>query len=148
MGMSAGGGKGGANSEINVTPLVDVCLVLLIIFMVMVPRKVPELSVRIPPESKSKTPPNPTAEKPLVIGLSDEGAITLNKKPMKDEALGKELERQLEPRDKKAVFVDFDPKAEYGKAVEIIDLARRSGAEVVGIMRDKDYKMPETLKRI
>jgi len=147
MGMSAGGGKGGANSEINVTPLVDVCLVLLIIFMVMVPRKVPELSVRIPPESKSNKPPNPTDEKPLVIGLAENGAITLNTKAMKEEALGKEIERQLETRDKKAVFVDFEAKAKYGKAVELVDLARRSGAEVVGIMRDKDYKMPETLQR-
>ena len=46
MSMSAGGGGGGAKSEINVTPLVDVCLVLLIIFMVLVPRNVPEISVR------------------------------------------------------------------------------------------------------
>ena len=71
MGMSAGGSSGGgAKSDINVTPLVDVCLVLLIIFMVMVPRNVPEISVRIPPESKTRRPPPPGAEKPLVIGLS------------------------------------------------------------------------------
>ncbi|MBV1859892.1 MAG: biopolymer transporter ExbD [Nannocystaceae bacterium] len=147
MSMSAGGGKGGANSDINVTPLVDVCLVLLIIFMVMVPRNVPELSVRIPPESKTTKPPNPTDEKPLVIGLAENGAISLNKNVILEAALGKELERQLEPRDKKAVFVDFEGKAKYGKAVELVDLARRSGAEIVGIMRDKDYKMPETLRR-
>lgn len=146
MSMSAGG-KGGANSEINVTPLVDVCLVLLIIFMVMTPRNVPELSVRIPPESKTTKPPNPTDEKPLVIGLAENGAITLNTKVLKEAAMGKELERQLKDRDKKAVFVDFEEKAKYGKAVELVDLARRSGADIVGIMRDKDYKMPETLRR-
>ncbi len=147
MGMSAGGGKGGANSDINVTPLVDVCLVLLIIFMVMVPRNVPELSVRIPPESKTTKPPNPTDEKPLVVGLAENGAISLNKNAIKEAALGKELERQLEPRDKKAIFVDFEDKAKYGKAVELVDLARRSGADIVAIMRDKDYKMPDTLRR-
>lgn len=146
MSMSAGG-KGGANSEINVTPLVDVCLVLLIIFMVMTPRNVPELSVRIPPESKTTKPPNPTDEKPLVIGLAENGAITLNTKVLKEAAMGKELTRQLKDRDKKAVFVDFEEKAKYGKAVELVDLARRSGADIVGIMRDKDYKMPETLRR-
>ena len=64
MGMSAGGSSGGAKSDINVTPLVDVCLVLLIIFMVMVPRNVPEISVQIPPESKTRRPPPPGAEKP------------------------------------------------------------------------------------
>lgn len=146
MGMSAGGGKGGANSEINVTPLVDVCLVLLIIFMVMVPRKVPELSVRIPPESKTKKPPNPSDESPLVIGLSEEGAISLNRNPTKETQLAEEITRQLEFREKKVVFVNFDDKAEYGRAVELMDLAKRAGAEVVGIMREKDYKMPETLK--
>ena len=146
MSMAAGG-KGGANSDINVTPLVDVCLVLLIIFMVMTPRNVPELSVRIPPESKSTKPPNPTDEKPLVIGLAENGAITLNTKVLEKGALGKELELQLKDRDKKAVFVDFEGKAKYGKAVELVDLARRSGANIVGILRDKDYKMPETLRR-
>lgn len=146
MSMSAGG-KGGANSEINVTPLVDVCLVLLIIFMVMTPRNVPELSVRIPPESKTTKPPPPTAEKPLVIGLAENGAITLNTKVYNEAAVGKELARQLKDRDKKAVFVDFEEKAKYGKAVELVDLARRSGADIVGIMRNKDYKMPETLRR-
>lgn len=146
MSMAAGG-KGGANSDINVTPLVDVCLVLLIIFMVMTPRNVPELSVRIPPESKTTKPPNPTDEKPLVIGLAENGAITLNTKVLEKGALGTELKRQLKERDKKAVFVDFEGKAKYGRAVELVDLARRSGADIVGIMRDKDYKMPETLRR-
>ena len=67
-------------NEISVTPLVDVCLVLLIIFMVLVPRNVPEISVRVPPESKQRQ--KPPTEEPLVIGLSSEGAITLNKNPI------------------------------------------------------------------
>ena len=145
MGMSAGGGKGGAKSEINVTPLVDVCLVLLIIFMVMVPRNVPEISVRIPPESKVKRPP-PKTDTTLVVGMTEDGGLLLNRNPIEKEKLGEDIARQLEGRDKRVVFVDFHEKAKYGDAVEIVDLVKSSGADVVAIMKDKNYKMPETLK--
>ena len=136
MSMSAGGSKGGAKSEINVTPLVDVCLVLLIIFMVLVPRNVPEISVRVPPESKQRQ--KPPTEEPLVIGLSAEGAITLNKNAIDKTKLAETIGNQLKFRDKKVVFIDFDDKAKYGAAVEILDLAKASGAEVLGIIKPKD----------
>lgn len=145
MGMSAGGGGGGAKSDINVTPLVDVCLVLLIIFMVMVPRTVPEISVRVPPESKNKQRQKPTQET-LVIGLTKDGGITLNRNPLDRTRLADEIRRQLEARDKKVVFIDFDDDAKYGVAVEILDLAKQSGAEVLGVMKKKDQPTPDTLK--
>ncbi|MEX1362190.1 MAG: biopolymer transporter ExbD [Nannocystaceae bacterium] len=145
MGMSAGGGGGGAKSDINVTPLVDVCLVLLIIFMVMVPRTVPEISVRVPPESKNKQRQKPTQET-LVIGLTKDGGITLNRNPLDRTRLAEEIRRQLEARDKKVVFIDFDDDAKYGVAVEILDLAKQSGAEVLGVMKKKDQPTPDTLK--
>jgi biopolymer transport protein ExbD len=144
MSMSAGK-KGGANSEINVTPLVDVCLVLLIIFMVMVPRKVPELSVRVPPESKTPHRQKPTQET-LVVGLDKNGGLTLNRNPIDRTRLAEEIGRQLEVRDKKVVFVDFDDDAKYGTAVEVLDLAKQAGAEVLGIMKNKDKKTPDTLR--
>ena len=143
MSMSTGGGKG-AKSEINVTPLVDVCLVLLIIFMVMVPRNVPEISVRVPPDAKTKQQPN-RSEEPLVIGLSKDGAITLNRNPTDEVKLAETITRQLEFRDKKVVFIDFEDEAKYGAAVDLLDLAKRSGAEVLGIMKPKDRKTPDKL---
>ncbi|MBX7082762.1 MAG: biopolymer transporter ExbD [Nannocystaceae bacterium] len=136
MGMSTGGGKG-AKSDINVTPLVDVCLVLLIIFMVMVPRNVPEISVRVPPESKMQQRKPPT-EEPLVIGLSEEGALTLNKAPTDKTKLAEQITKQLEFREKKVVFIDFADKAKYGEAVDVLDLAKRAGAEVLGVIKPKD----------
>jgi biopolymer transport protein ExbD len=144
MGMSMGGG-GGAKSDINVTPLVDVCLVLLIIFMVMVPRNVPEISVRIPPESKQRQI-KPPSEEPLVIGMNKEGGMTLNRTPIDKTKLSDELRRQLEFREKKAVFVDFDDDVKYGLAVDVLDVAKRAGAEVLGIMKNKDRKTPDVLK--
>ncbi len=145
MGMSMGG-SGGAKSEINVTPLVDVCLVLLIIFMVMVPKNVPEISVRVPPESKQHKPPR--NEEPLVIGLSKDGALTLNRNSIERPQLEDTIRRQLEFRDKKVVFVDFEDEARYGVAVEILDLAKRAGAEVLGVMKDKDKKVPDSLRGV
>ncbi len=144
MSMSAGGSKG-AKSDINVTPLVDVCLVLLIIFMVMVPRTVPELSVRVPPESKTPHRQKPTQET-LVIGLTKEGGVTLNRTPIDRTRLAEEISRQLDVRDKKVVFVDFDDDAKYGAAVEVLNLAKEAGADVLGIMKNKDKKTPDTLR--
>jgi biopolymer transport protein ExbD len=144
MGMSAGGSKKGANSEINVTPLVDVCLVLLIIFMVMLPKNVPEISVKIPPEQKTKQKP-PESEN-LVLGLTKDGAITINRTPVEKSKLKDTLENQLKFRDKKVVFVNFDDDAVYGLAVEVLDIAKHSGADVLGIMKNKDKKTPNSLR--
>jgi biopolymer transport protein ExbD len=145
MGMSAGGPGGGPSSEINVTPLVDVCLVLLIIFMVMIPKNVPEISVQVPPENKTKKPP-PDKSDTLVIGLTKDGAITLNSNPVttRDE-LADLISSRLQGREKKVVFIDFDDDASYGEAVELLDIAKRNGAAVLGIMKKKNRPTPDTL---
>ncbi len=144
MGMSAGGSKKGAQSDINVTPLVDICLVLLIIFMVMLPKNVPEISVKVPPEQKTKHKP-PTEEN-LVLGLTKDGAVTLNRTPVDKSNLKDTLENQLKFRDKKVIFVNFDDDANYGLAVEVLDIAKHSGADVLGIMKNKDKKTPDSLR--
>jgi biopolymer transport protein ExbD len=146
MGMSTGS-KGGAQSDINVTPLVDVCLVLLIIFMVMIPRNIPEVSVRVPPESKVKQPPKEQSDT-LVVGLTKDGAITLNQRPIDASELKPTLEKQLEYRDKRVVFVDFDDDVPYGKAVELFGVIKTSGTEVLGIMKKKDKPAPTSLSEV
>ncbi len=143
MGMSTGGG-GSANSEINVTPLVDVCLVLLIIFMVMVPRSVPEISVRVPPQQTGPTQERP--DQTLIIGLTKEGALRLNDAAIDRVRLSDELGRRLDARTRKVVFVDFDDDANYGEAVEVLELVKRSGAEVLGVIANRDRPIPDTLR--
>lgn len=144
MGMDTGS-KGGPASEINVTPLVDVCLVLLIIFMVMIPKNVPEISVQMPPESKKKKKQQ-TESDTLVIGLDKEGAMTLNSQPVQTrEELADLISSRLQGREKKVVFIDFKDDANYGSAVEILDLAKRNGAVVLGIMKQKNRPTPDTL---
>lgn len=145
MGMSTGGSKGGAAADINVTPLVDICLVLLIIFMVMLPKNVPEISVKVPPESKTRQKPQQANEN-LVLGLTKDGAITLNRSPVDKATLPETLENQLKFRDKKVIFINFDTDAKYGAAVEILDVAKRSGADVLGIMKDKEKPTPDSLR--
>jgi biopolymer transport protein ExbD len=145
MGMSTGGSKGGAAADINVTPLVDICLVLLIIFMVMLPKNVPEISVKVPPDSKTRQKPQQVNEN-LVLGLTKDGAVTLNRTPVDKALLPEQLENQLKFRDKKVIFVNFDDDAKYGTAVEILDLAKRAGADVLGIMKDKEKKTPTSLR--
>lgn len=148
MGMDTGGSGGGPSSEINVTPLVDVCLVLLIIFMVMIPKNVPEISVQMPPEKKTKKPP-PEKSDTLIIGLSKEGALKLNDTDITSRTeLSDLLSSRLEGRDKKVVFIDFDDEANYGTAVEVLDLAKRSGAEVLGIVKKKNAVVPGDLTKI
>lgn len=144
MGMDTGS-KGGPSSEINVTPLVDVCLVLLIIFMVMIPKNVPEISVQMPPESTKRKKPQEQSDT-LVIGLTKDGALSLNTNPVTTrEELGDLISSRLQGREKKVVFVDFDDDANYGQAVEILDLAKRNGAAVLGILKKKNRPVPDTL---
>jgi biopolymer transport protein ExbD len=142
MGMSAGGSGDGPSSEINVTPLVDVCLVLLIIFMVLTPRNVPEISVRVPPESKNKV--QNQKNESIVIGLTKDGGVLLNRTPVDRGELGNLIQSRLKGRDP-VVFVDFDDDVKYGQAVEVLDIAKRSGAEVLGVMKRKDEVIPDTL---
>ncbi len=111
----------------------------------MVPQNVPEISVRVPPESKQKQRKKPPQET-LVIGLTKDGGVTLNRNPVDRSQLADQITKQLEVRDKKVVFVNFDDDAKYGAAVELLDLAKQAGAEVLGIMKDKDKKTPNTLR--
>ncbi len=143
MGMAAGDSGDGPSGEINVTPLVDVCLVLLIIFMVMIPKNVPEISVRVPPESKQKKPPTNQNET-LVVGLTKEGGVTLNRNPVDRSALEGLIESRLRGRDP-VVFVDFDDDVPYGDAVAVLDIVKHGGAEVLGIMKKKGEPVPDTL---
>ena len=148
MGMDAGGSKGGPSSDINVTPLVDVCLVLLIIFMVMTPKMVPEVSVRVPPESTQKKPTDQNSRH-MVIGLTKDGGALINRNPVQSrDALKKEMETFLAAETKKVIFIDFDDDAIYGDAVEVLGLAREAGAEVLGLMKKKDQPIPDSLQGV
>lgn len=135
MGFKMKGG-GGADSDINVTPLIDVVLVLLIIFMVLTPRVIEEMSANLP--SKTETVKKKDDDQQLVVAVYDNGDLALNMKPLDRKGLHEELRARLRSRAQKVVFLDAHPDLEYGTVVEVMDLVRDAGADRVGMARLKD----------
>ncbi len=141
MGAKVGGGNKGGMDEINVTPLIDVVLVLLIIFMVLVPVTVQKMASELPPKDDSPPPPpDPSSPKQLLVAIYEDNSFALNLVPMDETKLRTELSTQLKGRrkDDKNVFIDGAADAKYDTVVHVIDLARDSGANRVGFADMKD----------
>jgi biopolymer transport protein TolR len=126
------------NSDINVTPLVDVVLVLLIIFMVVTPLLEKDIGVRVPAteQVKEDTPPPPDQ---LVVRVTAQGDTQINDEKVDSaDLVGKLkaiLDRQRKPEDK-IVFIVADDGASYGTVVHVLDSAKVAGAETLGMMTE------------
>jgi biopolymer transport protein ExbD len=134
------GGKLGATgtmSEINMTPLIDIVLVVLIIMMVNIPIQIEEMGLKLPSPKPPVTPP-PVESEQLMVMLYDDGQVALNRTAMKEEALLFEITRRLRPMSKKNVFIDAGGEVPYGRVVDMVDLAREAGAANVGLAKMKD----------
>ncbi|MCP4809695.1 MAG: biopolymer transporter ExbD [Proteobacteria bacterium] len=144
MGAKVGGSKGGANSDINVTPLIDVVLVLLIIFMVLTPRTIEEITASLPSKTETKKKQDDKNDQ-LLVAVYEDGSAALNLKKMDDRELWDQLRKRLRAKEKKVVFVDAHPNLEFGRVVSMMDLAKDAGADRVGLARIKDEgpKAPE-----
>jgi biopolymer transport protein ExbD/biopolymer transport protein TolR len=129
---------GRPNSEINVTPLVDVVLVLLIIFMVVTPLLEKDIDVRVP-DSEQVEPETEIPPDQLVVSLDEAGRIKINSEDVSDEEYVGRLTRVVaaKPRGEKLVFFMADEKTNYGKLVGALDGARQAGAETLGMMTEK-----------
>jgi biopolymer transport protein ExbD len=122
------------NSDINVTPLVDVVLVLLIIFMVLTPLLEKDIEVRVP-DMEVENDPNPSQDQ-LVVSLTEAGAIKINAETMpSQEEYVTRLKRILaaKPRDERVVFFMAEDKANYGSLIGLMDGAKTAGAVVLGM---------------
>jgi len=130
----------GGMDEINVTPLIDVVLVLLIIFMVMTPITVRKMASNLPPPDTEEPPPPPPDQVPdqLMVAVYEDGTISLNLKEGTDTALMEEITLRLRSKEKKTVFIDAAPNANYGRVVQVMDLVRGAGAENVGLAELKE----------
>ncbi len=130
-------GASGTMSEINMTPLIDIVLVVLIIMMVNIPIQIEEMGVKLPGPPTDQPPPDQPVEQ-LVVALYADDKVALNRKVMAEDKMLYELGRRLRPMAKKNVFVDADATVLYGRVVDMVDLAREAGAERVGLARMKD----------
>ena len=139
MGMTAGGG-GGLQSEINVTPMVDIMLVLLIIFMVITPFLQQGVSVALPRDMRNpEEDQNIIKETSVVVAVTENGDIYLGKKKIDKDQLKAEIDSKMATKaaEDKIVYIRSDVNANYGAVVDTINLIRDAGIDMIGLVADK-----------
>jgi biopolymer transport protein TolR len=144
MGMSSGGGHKSALSDINVTPLVDVMLVLLIIFMVTAPLIQQGVKVSLP---HAKAAPVEGKEKKLVLSIDKTGKIFIGDAEVPFEQLEAKLKANARAQADKEVYLHADRDLKYGIVVEVMAAAQRAGVENVGMITDPVDREPEAKKK-
>jgi biopolymer transport protein ExbD/biopolymer transport protein TolR len=142
MGMSGGGGVGGLQSEINVTPMVDIMLVLLIIFMVVTPFLQQGITVALPKNmTNPDVDPNIIKESSIVISVPNDGEYYLGKIKVAKEQLAEKVDSMLQKNAKKdedrIVYIKSGVGVSYGDVVNVINEVRKLGVDKIGLVADK-----------
>lgn len=133
MGMNVGSGRNrGVQGEINITPLIDVVLVLLIIFMVLIPSSLKQLTAAVPQKTEPTRQHDP--EPSLVVAIAADGELALNGARVQAGNLAEKLRARLEGKREKVVFFEIDDAIHYGVAVRLMDLAAGAGAKALGVV--------------
>ncbi len=141
MGMSGGGGQGGLQSEINVTPMVDIMLVLLIIFMVVTPFLQQGITVALPKNMNNPdVDPNIIKESSIVISIPNDGEYYLGKNKVAKEQLTDKVDSMLKNVKKdedRIVYIKSGVGVSYGDVVTVINEVRKLGVDKIGLVADK-----------
>jgi len=125
------------NSNINVTPMVDVMLVLLIIFMVVTPMLNNKVNVDLPTSVSGVVMQNANKEDAVVVAVTRDGRTFLGSNQVTDDDLGTKIAAMLENKTDKEVFMRADARANYGKVMDAIDGIRAAGVNQLGLLTDK-----------
>jgi biopolymer transport protein TolR len=134
MSMDLGGAKGGVKSDINVTPLVDVMLVLLIIMMLIAPMLQQGVNVKLPKADNSAAKPENSEQ--TVLAIAANGSTYLNAKPVQEAELTTRINELLENKREKVVLIRADEDAQYGAVMNAMDQLRQAGVEDIGLITD------------
>jgi biopolymer transport protein ExbD len=144
MGMGGGGARGSVTSDINVTPMADVMLVLLIIFMVVTPMLQKGVSVDM---VKTKNPSDMTEadkEDSVLVAVSRDGKYYLNQDRVNIDDLTSKVSDLVSNRLDKMIFVKGDYRAKYGDVVKVVDNLRAAGVDKIGLLTEK---LDEAIRR-
>jgi len=140
MAMDLGGAKGGVKSDINVTPLVDVMLVLLIIMMLVAPLLQQGVSVKLPTATNYVDKPEVSGQ--TVVAIAPDKSVYLNAKPLRpEEELGVKVRDLLEGKNEKIVLIKADEAVDYSAVMGAMDELRKAGIEDIGLIIDRK-RMP------
>jgi len=138
MAMDLGGAKGGVKSDINVTPLVDVMLVLLIIMMLITPMLQQGVAVRLPKATNTKD--KPTTQDNTVVAVSKDGSLYVNAKPVTEAEMATKITEALESKKEKVVFINADEEALYSSVMAAMDQLHQAGVEDIALITESSKK--------
>jgi biopolymer transport protein TolR len=134
MAMDMGGAKGGVKSDINVTPLVDVMLVLLIIMMIVAPLLQKGADVKLPVAAYSSD--KPETQDQTVVAVDSQGRYFVNGVPVREEELRQRVDDILEGKAERIILIKADEDAQYGAVMAAMDQLRAAGIEDMGLITD------------
>lgn len=140
MSMSTGGGGGSVQADINVTPMVDIMLVLLIIFMVVTPLLQSGVTVILPRGKNPDEDANITKDSAVVVSIPSDGVYYLGRDPIRKELLVEKIKvrmKALKPSDPQVVYIKGGVNVSYGDVVDVVNMIRDAEIQQLGLVSDK-----------
>jgi biopolymer transport protein TolR len=134
MSMDLGSGKGGVKSDINVTPLVDIMLVLLIIMMIVAPLLQKGVDVKLP--TASNTSDKPETQDQTVVAVTADGRLHLQSREVAEQDLAQRVTELLETKKERIVLIKADEDASYGRVMAAMDALRKAQVEDMGLITE------------